>query len=63
MTLSVLRRSFWLTFFVCGKPAEYRGKTQNDLPCDLRCAWVDYVDQMHRDGHITDRVADNATLA
>ena len=57
-----LKKSFWFTYFVNGRPKEYRGKTQNELPCDLRVAFVDYVDRAHRNGLISDKVAESVTL-
>lgn len=56
-TQTQVRDAFWLTFFVEGKPREYRGKRQNDLPTDVRCAFVDFVDSLARSGEIS------ATLA
>ncbi len=57
-----VRNAFWLTFFVEGKPAEYKGKRQNDLPADLRMAFVDYVDGLQKSGIITEKLAANVTL-
>ena len=37
-------------------------KTQNDYPADIRCAFVDYTDQLARSGEISQRMADNITL-
>lgn len=37
-------------------------KTQNDYPCDLRMAFVDFVDALERDTHITEALANRATL-
>jgi hypothetical protein len=62
MTAQDVRRAFWLTFFVEGCPREYRGKTQNELPADLRMAFVDYVDSLARNGEISERVAQSVTL-
>lgn len=61
-TQTDIRNAFWLTFFVDGKPREYYGKTQNQLPCDLRSAFVDYVDQLAREGTITESLAQRVTL-
>ena len=57
-----IRDAFWLTFFVEGKPRRFYGKTQNELPTDLRCAFVDFVDQLHRNGVITEALASRVTL-
>jgi hypothetical protein len=37
-------------------------KTQNDYPADIRCAFVDYTDQLARVGQITQTMADSVTL-
>ena len=57
-----IRRAFWLTFFVEGCPREYRGKSQNQLPADLRAAFVNFVDDLARDGTITESLAARVTL-
>jgi hypothetical protein len=61
-TQKEIRNAFWAVFFVNGKPNEYRGKRQNDLPCDLRCAFVDFIDTLARDGEISETLAARATL-
>lgn len=63
MNSQQVRASFWQTFCVEGKPQEFRGKSHNEFPADVRMAFVDYVDGLHRDGQISDAVAFNATLA
>lgn len=40
----------------------YVEKTQNDYPTDVRVAFVDFVDHLHRDGQISDALANRATL-
>lgn len=57
-----VRNAFWLTFFVEGKPRRYYGKTQNELPVDLRCAFVDFVDHLAREGTISESLARRVTL-
>ena len=61
-TQADVRDAFWLTFCVEGKPREYRGKRQNDLPADLRMAFCDYVDGLQRDGTISEALASRVTL-
>jgi hypothetical protein len=61
-TQADVRNAFWLTFFVEGKPRRYYGKTQNELPADLRCAFVDFVDSLARDGTISETLAQRVTL-
>lgn len=62
MTAKQVRDSFWET-----QPHEYRSlrrawKKQNDYPTDVRCAFVDYVDHLRRNGQITERMAQRITL-
>ena len=60
-TLSELRKCFWDTFPEYKK--EYRkGKKQNQYKCDIRMAWVDFVDHMAESGEITRKLAGRATL-
>ena len=40
-----------------------KGYTQNDYSTDVRIAWVDFVDMMHHNGQINEKLADRATLA
>jgi hypothetical protein len=61
-TQSEVRAAFWDTFCVNGKPREYRGKSQNELPVDVRMAFVDYVDSLARDGTISEALASRVTL-
>lgn len=57
-----VRDAFWNMFCVEGKPREYRGKSQNELPTDVRCAFVDFVDHLSRDGSISQALASRVTL-
>jgi hypothetical protein len=57
-----IRDAFWNVFCVDGEPREFRGKSQNDLPVDVRCAFVDFVDHLHREGIISDALAHRVTL-
>jgi hypothetical protein len=61
-TQAQVRDAFWNVFFVEGKPRKYWGKTQNQLPTDLRCAFVDFVDGLARDGTISQNLASRVTL-
>ena len=61
-SLRDLRRAFWQTYFVEGRPRAYAGKTQNDFPADVRMAWCDFVDYCAREGTISERLAQSATL-
>lgn len=61
-TQNAVRESFWHN---CGsRIASYRvkGKSQNDYPPDVRCAFVDYVDMLSKDGEITEALAYRVTL-
>lgn len=40
----------------------YRVAAQNDYPCDVRVAFVDYVDMLSKDGTITSALAHCVTL-
>ena len=40
----------------------YRSKRQNDQPCDTRCAFVDFVDSLARNGGISESLAARVTL-
>lgn len=60
-TLSALRAAFWDThpeYLHQWKPR----KRQNDYPTDTRQAWCDFIDQQHRAGSISDKLAQEATL-
>ncbi len=57
-----IRDAFWLTYFVEGKPRRYYGKTQNELPTDLRMGFCDFVEYLQRSGTITEALAQRVTL-
>lgn len=40
----------------------YVEKTQNEYPTDVRVAWCDFVDNMRRNGQISEALAGRATL-
>lgn len=42
--------------------AQYRRRKHNDCPTDVRVEFVEFVDRLHRDGIISDAVADSVTL-
>lgn len=60
-TQKELRASFWRNSPQF-KGERVAGKTQNDYRADIRMAWCDYVDSQHRNGAISDALADRATL-
>lgn len=64
-TLSDLRNSFWdYLKEVSPSLAHLRrsSKKQNQYPTDIRMSWVDYIDNMQKDGNITKKLAQRATL-
>jgi hypothetical protein len=61
-TQAELRAAFWHGSEYGRKPAKYRGKSQNDLPADIRVAWVEYVDYMQKSGAISEALARRVTL-
>lgn len=61
-TQTEIRKAFWYTFFCEGIPSKYKGKRQNDLPTDLRIAFVEYVDDLCRDKVISEKLASKVTL-
>lgn len=44
-----------------GRPT-FRRMTQNEYPADVRMAFVDYVDHLHRSGLISDSLSRRVTL-
>ena len=60
-TQKQVRRAFW-EINGADMPMIYRQKTQNDLPTDVRVAFVDFVDQLARGGEITEALARRVTL-
>ncbi len=57
-----IRDAFWLTFNVEGKPRRFYGKSQNELPADVRMAFCDFVDYLAREGTISESLAGRVTL-
>ena len=60
-TISEVRAAFW------AENPQFKGEyrktyRQNDYHCDIRCAFVEWLDQAHRAGSITDKMADKVTL-
>lgn len=60
-TVNAIRVSFWEAhpqYLI-----EYRKtKRHNEYSCDVRCAFGEHVDNLHRDGQISDALANRATL-
>jgi hypothetical protein len=57
-----VRNAFWSSVLDGGVFLEYRGKPQNQLPTDVRCAFVDFVDSLVRNGAISVALASRVTL-
>ena len=61
-TQAKVRDAFWLTFNVEGKPRRFYGKSQNDLPTDVRVAFCDFVEYLRSEGTISPELAQKVTL-
>ncbi len=67
-TQKQIRAAFWAAFpklprrMVKAGPGLYRHATQNEYPTDTRCAFVDFVDALARNGDISEPLAQRATL-
>ena len=57
-----IRDAFWNVYFVEGKPRKYYGKRQNNLPADVRMAFVDFVEHLRIDEAISETLAYKVTL-
>ena len=53
-----LREEFWETF----PELERRKGSQNDQPTDTRVTFVDWIDSLSRNGDISPKLAEQATL-
>lgn len=65
VNLTDLRSAFWETFpkYAARYSKTHRARVrQNSYPVDIRMTWCDFVDMMHRDGLISDSLANRATL-
>jgi hypothetical protein len=61
ITQSEIRASFWEAHPEF-KSEFKKSKRQNDYRTDIRCAFVDYVDYLRKDGQISDSLANRVTL-
>lgn len=67
-TQTQVRRAFWREHpqIIPLRKVNTRGKVvelrQNQQPADTRMAFVDFVDQLHRGGDISDALAQRVTL-
>ena len=60
-TISDVRNAFWRDHSEF-KNDFRKNKRQNDYKTDIRTAFVDYVDMLHRDKQISDKLANTVTL-
>lgn len=60
-TQKALREEFWAIHSEFSSDYQAK-KRQNDYKCDIRVAWVDFVDMMAKDGQISEKLANRATL-
>ena len=60
-TITQVRTAFWQTFENF-KPFYRKTWRQNQYATDIRCAFVDYVDSLRKDGQITEKLAQRVTL-
>jgi hypothetical protein len=64
-TQKQVRSAFWEahpSFDHQAREAGIRSKRQNEHCATVRCAFVDYVDSLARDGQITEKLASRVTL-
>ena len=64
-TQKQIRKAFWQhlkeenpKLYAKGK----RSKRQNDQPTDVRCAFVQFIDELAKDGQITEEMNQKVTL-
>jgi len=57
-----IRDAFWGVYFVTGKPRRYYGKTQKDMPTDVRIAFCDFVNYLRNQDAISENLAGKVTL-
>ena len=64
-TQKQVREEFWAAhpnFDHQARFAGVRNKPQNAQCATVRCAFIDFVDYLHREGLISDALADKVTL-
>lgn len=61
---AAIRSAFWDAHsgLVCKRGPRGRILPQNSQPTDTRCAFVDWLDELHRSGQVSDKLAQRATL-
>lgn len=58
-TQTQVRAAFWQGWKGCRRPKRLK---DGDYPADIRVEFVDFVDMLHRDGHISEALARRVTL-
>jgi len=58
-TISEVRAAFWQGWTGCPRPKRNK---DGDYPTDIRVEFVDFVDMLARDGHISEQLAQKVTL-
>lgn len=53
-----VRKAFWVGLEQFRRP----GKRQNDYDATIRSEWVEFVDMLQKNGHISDALAARVTL-
>jgi hypothetical protein len=61
-TVSQVRESFWAGMTPLYREQYQPSKRQNDYCADIRMAWVGYIDDLARDGIISEALAQRVTL-
>lgn len=64
-TQKQVREQFWASFPSLdhqAREAGTRSKPQNEQHADTRVAFIDFVEWLHRDGRISDALANRVTL-
>lgn len=64
-TQKQIRSEFWAqnpSFDRQAREAGIRSKSQNFQCATVRCAFIDFVESLHRDGQISDALVNRATL-
>lgn len=60
-TQAEVRESFWLNHLRFADERRLH-KRQNDYRCDIRAAFVEYVDSLQKSGVISEALAERVTL-
>jgi hypothetical protein len=67
-TQAQIRTAFWQVFpefkkgYIKTPKGYYRPKTQNEYECDIRVTFIDFVENLYRNGEISQQLANKVTL-